>query len=206
MTHGKTIVVAKLASLIGFLVLVISSYYLRSEVLALSHIRFSSDQVRAANELKELRVSEPDRRQQYEAAVKQYELELEHYRKMIELYRDNYDDYVKRIEDKFQPPSLPTPPSKPTSPQVAERLYEINVDFRTRKNHYFESTRRLNWIACTAAIMLAGGLMYLLLFDLDSPRWHYVAALLLSFVFLIGPALHSIITGIVGILEEPGLY
>jgi hypothetical protein len=45
---------------VGFLSLVTCTYYLRSEVLALSHIRFSSDEVRAAYDLKQYRESFPD--------------------------------------------------------------------------------------------------------------------------------------------------
>jgi len=206
MSNGKTILVAKLGSLIGFLALVICSYYLRSEVLALSHIKFSADEVRASNDLKRLRESYPDRLKQHEAAMKHYELETEHYRKMLELYETNYEDYVKRIEDEFQPPALPVAPTKPDSPEVAEKLYEINAEFRTRKNQYFATTSRLNWVACIAALMLVGGLVFLLMFDTNGQRWHYLAALLISFIFLIGPAFHSIITGIIGFLEEPGIY
>ena len=54
--------------------------------------------------------------------------------------------------------------------------------------------------------MLVGGLVYLLMFDADGQRWHYLAAMVISFVFLIGPAFHSIITGIIGFLQEPGVY
>ena len=84
---------------------------------------------------------------------------------MLDLYQSDYDEYVKRLEDKFEPPPLPSPPSKPDTPELAQRLYEINVDFRTRKNQYFETVSRLNWVACVAALMLAGGLLHLLLFD-----------------------------------------
>jgi hypothetical protein len=55
-------------------------------------------------------------------------------------------------------------------------------------------------------LLLVGGLVSLLMFDTHGQRWHYLAALLLSFVFLIGPSFHSIITAIIGFLEEPGFY
>jgi len=206
MPNRKIILSAKLASLLGFLSLVVCTYYLRSEVLALSHIKFSADEVRASNDLKRLRESYPDRVKQHEAAMKHYELETEHYRKMLELYETDYEEYVKRIDDEYRVPALPHAPTKPDSPEVAERLYEINAEFRTRKNQYFGTTSRLNWAACVAALMLVGGLVSLLMFDTNGQRWHYLAALLISFVFLIGPAFHSIITGIIGFLEEPRLY
>ena len=206
MSNGKVILAAKLAALVGFLALVVCSYYLRGEVLALSHIKFSADEVRGTNDLERIRESYPDRQKQHEVALKHFELETEHYRKMLELYQTNYEDYVKRIKDEFRPPPLPDAPAKPDSPEVAERLYEINAEFRARKNQYFATTSRLNWVACMAALMLVGGLVTLLLFDTKGQRWHYVAALVISFVFLIGPSFHSIITAIIGFLEEPGLY
>jgi hypothetical protein len=203
MSDKKPIIVAKVAALLGFLTLLLCTYYLRNEVLALSHIKFSADEVRAEHQLKQLRESYPDRVREYEAATKHYELQSEHYRKMLDLYHNNYDEYVKRIEDKYNPPPPPNPPVQPDAPEVSERLFQINTDFRTRKNQYFERSSRLNWVACMAALVLVGGLVFLLMFDTDGQRWHYLVALVVSFVFLIGPAFHSILTGIIGFLEEP---
>ena len=206
MPYSKLIVVAKVMALFGFLGLVICTYYLRSEVLALSHIAFSADEVRAANDLKQVRESYPDRVKQYEAEAKYYELQQEHYRKMLDLYQDDSEEYLKRIEGEYQLPPLPRAPARPDSPEVAEELYEINTAFRIRKSQYFGSSSRLNWLACTAALMLVGGLLYLLMFDTTGQRWHYLVALTISFVFLIGPAFHSFITAIIGFLQEPGIY
>ena len=51
-----------------------------------------------------------------------------------------------------------------------------------------------------------GGLIYLLMIDANGQHWHHSVALVISFVFLIGPAFHAILTGIIGFLEEPGIY
>jgi hypothetical protein len=67
---------------------------------------------------------------------------------------------------------------------MMEKLYEINTAFRVRKSRYFATTSRLNWLACTAALMLVGGLLYLLMFDTTAQRWHYLVALVISFVVL----------------------
>jgi hypothetical protein len=175
-------------------------------VLALSQIRFSADEVRANYELQQMEESYPDMVAQHEAAMQQYDLQLEHYREMLALYRTDYDAYVQRLEDEFQPPQMPYPPSKPRPPEVAQQLHEIDTAFRTRKNTYFETTSMLNWVACAAALLLVGGLTWLLMFDTDSPRWHYLVALGLSFIFLIGPSFHSILTGIIGFMQNPGVY
>jgi hypothetical protein len=206
MTNHRDLTAAKVFALVGFLVLVASSYYLRSEVLALSHIRFSADELRAANDLRRLRESYPDRVERHKADMKYYDLQVEHYRKMLDLYNTDYDEYVKRIKDEYKLPSAPNQPYKPDPPELSEKFSQINADFRTRKNDYFRTTRWLNWIACAAALSLVGGLLYLLLFDISTARWQYLVALTISFVFLIGPSFHSIISGIVGFLQEPRLF
>lgn len=200
------LVAAKFASIVGFLTLVASTYYLRGEVLALSQIRFSADEVRAEFQLQQRRESAPDMEEQYDLSLEQYELQREHYREMLDLYREDYDAYVQRLADEYVPPQMPYPPTKPTPPEMSERLYEIDAEFRIRKNTYFERTSLLNWVACAAALLLVGGLTWLLMFDKENPRWHYLAALGLSFVFLIGPSFHSILTGIIGFMENPGVY
>ena len=52
---------------------------------------------------------------------------------------------------------------------------------------------------------LVVSLVHLLMFDTNGQRWHYLVALVISLVFLIGSALHSIITGIISFLKEPRL-
>jgi hypothetical protein len=55
MNHPKCIVAAKLIAGVGFLGLLCSTYYLRSEVLALNAIGFSADNARAEYDLKRLK-------------------------------------------------------------------------------------------------------------------------------------------------------
>jgi hypothetical protein len=64
-------------------------------------------------------------------------------------------------------------------------------------------TGKLTWVACIGALALVGGLLYLLMFDVDGRRLYYVIVLLISFVFLIGPSFHTILSTIVGFLEMP---
>ncbi len=206
MSHNKSsksIVIAKVLVLLGFLTLILTTYYLRGEVLTLSHIKFSADEVRSANSLKQLRDSYPSRVKSHEAAMKQYELRMKHYQKMLNLYQNDYDEYVKRIEDRYDLPPLPSSPVKPNPPELEEKLFEIDARFRSRKNQYFATSSQLVWVACLGAMMLSGGLVFLLMFDINGHRWYYLALLMISFVFLIGPAFHSIMSGIVGFLKGP---
>ena len=53
---------------------------------------------------------------------------------------------------------------------------------------------------------LVGGLLCLILFDTANGRLIYFVTLVLSFVFLIGPSFHSIMSAIVGFLQAPGVH
>ena len=172
----------------------------------MNRIRFSADEAKADYEMKQLASSYPDRVHEHEVAQKNYELQLAHYREMLKLYQTNYEEYVRRLADKFAPPAMPSKPSPPVPPSVTEELAKINKAFRTRKLHYFEVTAVFNWLAFAAAAVLTGSLLYLLLFDLAGPKLIYLATLLLSFVFLIGPSFHSIMSAIVGFLEAPSMH
>jgi len=260
MSSPTCLSLAKVTAVLGFLVLVSSTYYLRTEVLKLNEIRFSSDEARAKYELEQLKKDYPYEKQRYEASVKNHEAKIErdkqryerskknyqanlarlderydvaqknyevqekHYKKMLDLYLTDYDAYVKAIKDKYRPPQLPaepTPPEMPQepappqmpvrpkpprSPEYTQTLTEINADFRAQKHHYFEATSVLNWVAMAGALCLVGALVYLIMFDTANGRLIYFMTLVLSFVFLIGPSFHSIMSAIVGFLEAPGIY
>src|SRR5829696_830340 len=88
---------AKLCVLLGFLVLLSSSYYLRTEVLELNRIRFSADEARANYELKRLRESYPERIERHQVELKNHDLQLEHYQNLSEFYRNCIVKYVYMI-------------------------------------------------------------------------------------------------------------
>ena len=95
---------------------------------------------------------------------------------------------------------------RPRSPEVRDQLAKINAEFRAQQFRYFDRTSSLNWVACAAALSLVGGLLYLLMFDNGGRRVFYFVILLLSFVFMIGPSLHSMMSALVGFLRAPGMY
>jgi len=190
----------------AFMTTLSATYYLRSEVLKLNTIRFSSENVRAEESLREMKESYPVRVAEYEVQTKNYELQMEHYREMLDLYRSNYAEYVKRLKDNYQPPHLPQKPQKTKSPELSDKLGQINADFRAQQYHYFESTSRMNWVCCASALILAGGLLFLIMFETGNQRILYLTVLVLSFVFMIGPAFQSIMSAIVGFLKAPSLY
>lgn len=204
---ARGLVVARLSVLLGFLVLLSSSYYIRTEVLALNRIRFSADEARADYERKRLQETYPERMERYEVELKNHALQMENYERLSKLYREDLVQYLELTRDQSQPqpqpPQIPIRPQPPEPPEVRETLSRINLEFRTRKAQYFATTSRLNWVAWAAALALTGGLLYLLLFDRAGPKLIYLAVLLLSFVFLIGPSFHSILSAIAGFLEAP---
>jgi hypothetical protein len=196
----------KALTIIAFIVTLFSTYYIRSEVLTLNKIRFSAENVRADEDVRSLTESFPVRLAEYEVQVKHYDLQMDHYNQMLELYRTNYDEYVRRLKDKYEPPELPWKPAKPRSPEVADQLARINAEFRGQQYHYFESTSRLNWITCSSALALVAGLLFLIMFETGTQRFVYLVILILSFVFMIGPSFHSVMSAIVGFLRAPSVF
>ena len=136
--------------------------------------------------------------------MKNYELQLKHYEKMLDLYSKDYEGYLKLVQGKTAPPPPPQMPQRPEAPLPAEleqRMAELQVEFRQQKFHYFQTATTLNWVAWTAALGLCGGLLYLLMFDLEGQRVFYAVVLVVSFVFMIGPVMQWLLAGIVGLLQ-----
>ena len=199
----SSIKIAKFITIISFLVLLFSTYFLRSKVLELNTIRMSSQNVMADETEKNLNNSLPQRTKEYENKLKQYEIQKKHYDEMLDLYQSDYEEYVKRIKDKFVPPRMPPNPVKPLSPEISDEMQKISIEFRKKQSHYFESTSKMNWVSCVAALTLVGGLLYLLLFDLQGKRLFYMVLLVLSFIFMIGPSFHSLMSALAGFLQAP---
>ena len=199
----SSIKLAKFITIISFLVLLFSTYFLRSKVLELNTIRMSSQNVMAEETEKNLNNSLPQRTKEYENKLKQYEIQKKHYDEMLDLYQSDYEEYVKRIKDKFVPPRMPPNPVKPLSPEISDEMQKISIEFRKKQSHYFESTSKMNWVSCVAALTLVGGLLYLLLFDLQGKRLFYMVLLVLSFIFMFGPSFHSLMSSLAGFLQAP---
>jgi len=199
----KNIKVAKFVTIISFLVLLFSTYYLRSQVLKLNNIRMSSQNIMTDQARKDLSESLPTRLKEYQTKLGQYEIEKKHYEEMLDLYKTDYPEYVKRLKDKFVPPRMPSSPNKPVDPELSDQMQKISIEFREQQSSYFNSTSKLNWISCLAALSLVGGLLYLLMFDPEGKKIFYVILLVMSFIFMIGPSFHSLMSAVVGFLQAP---
>lgn len=206
MSDERRIVRAKLCSILGFLVLVMTTYWMRSEVMALTRIHFSADEKKAELEQKRNHDSFADRQKQHEVALKNYDLQVKHYEKLMAVYERDLEEYAVLTKEQLHPPQLPQRPQPPTPPEVEDQFSTIQTEFATRRYRYFAMGEIANWIACGAALMLVGGLLYLLMFDADSNRLFYFLTMTFSFVFLIGPSFQSIMTAIVGLLHGPHGY
>ena len=202
----KYLNLAKTFSIIGFLCLLASTYLLRSEVLELNEIRFSSESLKSDEDMRQLKENHPLRLQEYEVKKKNHELQMAHYREMLDLYQTDYDEYVRRIKDKYNPPHLPSKPLPPQDPEVGEKLAEVTVSFRKQQHEYFKMTKKLNLVSLFSALVLVLGLLFLLMFDKGKERILYLAVLALSFFFMIGPSFHSIMSAVVAFLQAPNPY
>ncbi len=203
---NKALALIKIVTVAAFMVTLWTTYHLRSEVLTLSRVRFSSESLRAEDALREMKASYPVRVAEYEIQMKNHELEMAHYQEMLALYHTNYHAYVTRLKDGYRPPQLPQKPQKPKSPELSDKLASINAEFRAQQLHYFDSSRLVNWVCCVSALVLVGGLLFLVMFETGNTRILYVVVLVLSFVFMIGPSFHSIMSAIVGFLKAPPIY
>lgn len=203
MTAEQRIVAAKIFAITGFLVLLVITYWLRSEVLGLSRIRFSAEEKRFDWQLQQNRDSFPELQKQYQVELINYDLRKKHYERMMAVYQKDLDEYARLSKDNLEPPQQPRIPSPPTPPEVAARSQEIQGEFALRRHRFFVTSEYGNWIACAASLSLVGGLLYLLMFDVNTNRLYYYLTLVLSFVFLIGPSLHSIMSAIVGVMHSP---
>ena len=206
MSAERRIVAAKLFAIVGFLVLLMVTYWLRSEVLGLSRIRFSADERQVRLQQERDRAAFPDRQKQYEIQLKNYDTQLKHYEKMMEVYERDIEEYAKLTHDQLQPPLLPIRPEPPNSPEVEDEFAKIRAEFALRRHRYFEVSEYGNIIACVAALSLVGGLLYLLMFDLNTNRLFYFLTLVLSFVFLIGPSMQAVMSALMGLMRGPGAY
>jgi hypothetical protein len=126
----KYLNLAKWLSILGFLCLLCSTYLIRSEVLELNEIRFSSESLKSDEAMRELKENHPLRVQEYEVQKKNHDLKMEHYQEMLDLYQSDYDEYVRRIKDKYNPPHLPSKPQPPRPPEVGQKLAETTLAFR----------------------------------------------------------------------------
>lgn len=67
---SKVLTVVKGVTIVAFMITLCATYYLRSEVLKLNTIRFSSENVRAEENLREMKESYPVRVAEYEVQTK----------------------------------------------------------------------------------------------------------------------------------------
>jgi len=203
---SRLIASIKVVTVVAFMVTLFATYYLREEVLLLNELRFSAEDLRAERQLQRAKETYPQRLESHQIALKNYDLQLQHYDEMLKLYKTDYEAYAKRLEDKYQPPQVPYPPQKPEPPQLQDELLEINAKFRSQQHHYFASATALNWVVCASALILCGGLLLLIMFEAGPQRFAYLVVLGLSFVFMIGPSFHSIMSAVVGFLHPPRGY
>ncbi len=206
MSAERRIVAAKILAISGFLVLLLITYWLRSEVLSLSRIHFSADQKKVELEQQRSKESFPDRQKQYEVSLKNYDIQLQHYEKMMAVYEKNLDEYAALTKDELQPPQFPIRPAPPVAPEIEDQFREIQTDFVLRRHRYFVVSEYGNALAGVAALSLVGGLLYLIMFDLNTNRLFYFMTLVLSFIFLIGPSLQSVMSAVIGLMHAPNIY
>ncbi len=70
MSNSRCLAVAKVVAILGFAVLLSSTYFLRTEVLKLNEIRFSADETRSKYEIEQSEKDYPYEQERFEATKK----------------------------------------------------------------------------------------------------------------------------------------
>jgi hypothetical protein len=188
--------IAKVTTVLSFLVLLLCTYIVRGQALDLNRMRLSADAARAAEDLATFEATYDDR-------VAAYEMAQEHYRRQVERFRADYDAWLASAQERGMMAPSPLPPRAPQSPEATRRLAEISAEYRAARYTYIEALGGVNGLAALAALVLTTSLLTLVLGDTNPGRWMYLALLGLAFVFMIGPALHSVLTGVMSAMRPP---
>ncbi len=192
----KSITAARVITIIAMMFLIATTYYLRSGILAMVNHQIDAQSATAQERLDNFADTAEFRQAEYEAGISRFDVAMSKYKELIELYASDFDAYQIKIgeEANTMPPPLPHRPYRPRKPEVADELAKINEAFRAERESYFSTARALNPVVALAAVALVGSLLYLILFDTNNARILYVILLTLSFIFIIGPAFHSILS------------
>lgn len=195
-------VALKVLTAVCIAILMLLTYVNRAKVLELTRLRASAEDVVAKQDIADFVES-------YESRQANYEMAMEDYQRSMEQYRTDYEAYAASFAQRGGRPMPPRMPVKPQPPEVTRRLAEINVDFRHKRFAYYRDLERTVGVAGLAATVLTLCLLALLFMETGSARWAYAALLALCFTFLIGPALYTMLAGIVGVTRAPtvpGMY
>lgn len=199
------IVTAKIFVILSLLCLLSTTYFLRSRLLDLVDHLIDGQNVQAQERMDRFRASEEDRQAEYDAALSRFETGKERFRSLLELYQEDLEAYREQTNEGkvTQPPPSPQKPHPPSAPATQQQLAEIHQEFREARTRYFALASGLNSLVGIFSLLLVGGLVFLIFFETSGPRAVYVVILGLSFVFLIGPALHSALTFVAYDLRPP---
>jgi len=202
---NKAIAAAKLVLVLSTVGLLVISYGLRSRLLAMIWQSVSAQDIVATDQMRQYRESATDRETEYKARLAAFDAEMKVYLARIDLFVTDRDAYRRETQDgrALQAPMLPVKPRPPRSPAVQDQLAQANEVFRTEREAYFRIAPAMNILAACFAIGVVGSLLFLICFDPRNGRIGYILVLVLSFVFLIGPALYSLITASVYRMPPP---
>jgi hypothetical protein len=201
----KAVTAAKVVAMLAMLCLLGTTYVLRSRILTLvSHLMAGQDIV-ANEQMDRFVAGEADREEEYDIALARHEVEMERYESELKLFQEDPEAYLERTFEGRPaiPPMIPEKPSPPRTPEVQRELAELNQAFRSARSSYFSLATGLNAFVGFCALSLVGSLLFLILFDAGASKVTYVVLLVLSFAFIIGPALHTALTTMAYQLNAP---
>lgn len=188
----------------GFVILLFTVYILRAQVVEITAMKYRvEDESRKVSDRRYEENFEL-RKKDYELQKQAYQMRVAHYNKMVKRFQEDYDTYRKeRHPEAPIPPRLPEPPS---NPEEQKKVRELTTEFIAHRFGFYTTLYILCFVNLLGAAMLVGGIVTLILFERPKGRLAWLGLLVLSFVFLIGPAFHTILSALVGWLKIAPAY
>ena len=112
MSNPRCLALAKVIAILGFMVLLSSTYFLRTEVLKLNEIRFSADEARSKYELEQQEKDYPYEKERFEAIQKNQLADFTRSKQRHEVAKQNYQRSRQRNDARLE---------------AAQKNYELQV-------------------------------------------------------------------------------
>jgi hypothetical protein len=207
----RFLVIPKITVVLSIVGLLATSYFLRWNVLTLINHSMAAAEIAADERAARFREGSQARSEAFAAELARYKLSMEKYlaaltatNKKVEQTPEEQRQAAYREQQQYQRETqVPPKPTLEQSPETRERIATISDQFRQDQVKFFTVATRLNWVVGVMVMLLVGSLLTLIMFDAGGPRVAYVAVLILSFVFFIGPALYSFLAAFAWRMEPP---
>lgn len=211
----SAIVTAKTLVIVSFVVLLATTYTMRSQLINLIWHIIKAEDIHLTTQLDRFKEGKATRETEYEINKARFDKAIAEYLEQLraaalpssnDQAKDQASRYALQQQDLAEhtwTQMLSNRPRLGMSPETREQLATVHDDFRRQQMAYFGAARTINWLIGLCAIALVTGILFLLMFEPGANRGAYVVVLVLSFVFFIGPAFYNALHVVAWRLSPP---